>query len=81
MTSAVYQGKIPTGVKNKIKEQFPLTFINQMIDIFPFTFSVFVILFSNCGQENKLSSQNIPDSFHTKKLKSVNPRERRSCRF
>ena len=40
-----------------------------MIDIYPFTFSVFVILFSNCGQENKLSSQNIIDSFHTIKIK------------
>jgi hypothetical protein len=40
-----------------------------MIDIFPFTFSVFMILFSNCGPENKLSSQHIPDSFHTIKIK------------
>ena len=40
-----------------------------MIDILPFTFSVVLILFSNCGQENKLSSQNIPDPFHTIKIK------------
>src|SRR6187402_3900888 len=40
-----------------------------MIDIIPFTFSVFMLLFSNCGQENKLSSQNILDSVHTIKIK------------
>ena len=40
-----------------------------MIDILPLTFSVFLILFSNCGQENKLSSQNIPGPFHTIKFK------------
>jgi len=40
-----------------------------MIDILPFTFSVVLILFSNCGQENKLLSQNIPDPFHTIKIK------------
>ena len=40
-----------------------------MIDILPITFSVFVILLSNCGQENKLSSQNIVDSSHIIKIK------------
>jgi FG-GAP-like repeat len=40
-----------------------------MIDIFPFTFSVFMILFSNCEQENKLSSNNIIDPSHIIKIK------------
>jgi hypothetical protein len=40
-----------------------------MNQIFPLTFSVFVILISNCGQGNKLSSQNIVDSSHIKKIK------------
>ena len=40
-----------------------------MIDIVPLIFSVCTILLSNCGQENKLSSQNIVDSSHIKKIK------------
>ena len=40
-----------------------------MIDILPFTFSVFMIFFNNCGQENKLASQNIIDSSHIIKIK------------
>jgi FG-GAP-like repeat len=40
-----------------------------MIDILPITFSVFVILFSNCGQEDNLSSQDIFDSSDTIRIK------------
>lgn len=40
-----------------------------MINIFPFAFSVFTLLFSSCGQTNNSSAQNIIASSETKKIK------------
>ncbi len=63
------QGKIPIGVKIKIREQFPPTFKIKLIDILPLTLSVFGILFSSCTHENKSSSRSIINSDDTVKIR------------